>query len=376
MAPRIEIFDRVEACEDLWRRFQDDAVATPFQRFDWVAAYLRSHPDKGRETRIILARDGGGEPLMLLPAAIERRLGLRIAAPIGGRQASYKMPIFARRPFFARGDFGTVLVEAGTAIGIDAYQFLNAPLTWDGLPNPLAAFSRPSPSDAFSLDLEPTGEATLARALDRAARKKLRQKEKWLARLGPVARIEPTGSEAIDSVLDAFFRQKSERLRSMGISDPFASGAARAFLRDGCRPPAPGLAAPIELHALTLCGRPVAVFAGAVDGERMSGMVTSFDSAEDVARCSPGDLLIARVIEAQCERGRKAFDLGVGEARYKRSFCDSVQPLVDVLVPVTESGRLYASAARLTMNAKRFVKQTSWTMRLVNTMRRGTALLT
>ena len=374
--PRIETFARIADCESLWRAFQDSGTATPFQRVDWVAAFLGSRLEDGPEIRIVVVRDAAGEPAMLLPLAIERRLGLRIASVIGGKQANYKMPVLAKSGGLPASELSALLVAAGASLRVDTFQFLGAPETWDGAANPFAARGRPSPSNAFRLALGTTGEETLSRILDRGQRRKLRQKENWLARLGTVGHLEPTGPEAIDRVLDVFFRQKGERLRSLGLHDPFSCGHARALLRAGCEPAAPGLPPAIELHALTLDERIVAVFAGAVDPRRMSGMVISFDSAEDVARCSPGDLLIARVIAAQCRRGRQVFDLGVGEARYKRSFCDTVEPLVDILIPVTENGRLYASATRLAMDAKRLVKQSSWTMRLIGTMRRSTALLT
>jgi CelD/BcsL family acetyltransferase involved in cellulose biosynthesis len=104
-------------------------------------------------------------------------------------------------------------------------------------------------------------------------------------------------------------------------------------------------------------------------------MFISFDGAAEVARCSPGDLLIARVIAAQCDRGRAVFDLGVGEARYKSSFCGETEELFTLVLPVTAQGRIYAGALRLLVSMKRFVKQTPWAWRAVGVWRATRAKL-
>ena len=113
---------------------------------------------------------------------------------------------------------------------------------------------------------------------------------------------------------------------------------------------------------------------GAVSG-RASGMFISFDGAAEVARCSPGDLLVARVIAMQCERGRAVFDLGVGQARYKSSFCGEVDELFTLILPVTARGRVYAGAVRSLVSVKRLVKQTPWALRAVGALRAARAKL-
>jgi CelD/BcsL family acetyltransferase involved in cellulose biosynthesis len=224
----------------------------------------------------------------------------------------------------------------------------------------VAASARPNPSDAYRLALGPEAEPTLTRALSKAARKKLRQKERWLGALGPVAhRVARTAAEA-DRIRDAYYRQKAARFQALGLPLDTESAELRAFLRQASLAGLEAGAPAIELHALEVGDRIVATFGLAGDRRRASGMFISFDGADEVARCSPGDILVARVVAAQCERGREVFDLGVGEARYKSAFCDETEPLFTAILPVTARGRLYAGAVRGLVDAKRSIKQSPW----------------
>jgi CelD/BcsL family acetyltransferase involved in cellulose biosynthesis len=202
------------------------------------------------------------------------------------------------------------------------------------------------------------------------ARKRLRNKERGLAKLGPVAFLQARTESEVDRVLGAFLRQKEERFRELGIPDPFADPAVHAFLRkaaldrqsDGC--PA------LELYALTVGEHVTAVLGGAADPKRLSGMFISFAACKEATKFSPGDILVSRVVREQCVRGRAFFDLGVGEARYKRTFCDETVELVDVFLPVSTRGRIYSLARRGVAGLKRRVKQNPSAMALVARLRR------
>jgi CelD/BcsL family acetyltransferase involved in cellulose biosynthesis len=102
-------------------------------------------------------------------------------------------------------------------------------------------------------------------------------------------------------------------------------------------------------------------------------MFISFEACKEATKYSPGDILVSRVIREQCLRGRTVFDLGVGEARYKYTFCDETVELVDVFLPVSTRGSLYALARRGLAGLKRRVKQNPRAMALVARLRRAKA---
>lgn len=366
----IEIIADLAAAEAPWRAFEGEAVTTPYGRFDWVRAFAADGPPP----RVALVRDTAGKPALLLALAVERRLGLTVAAAIGGKHANYNLPLV--RPDVMAALSGhearRLLCRIGRALGADVVAAPNVPLAWQGQPNPFAEGGSPSPSDAWSLRLGPDGEATLAGSMSPEARKKLRNKSRGLAKLGEVTLLQAATEGEVDLILDAFWAQKEERFRSLGIADPFAENGTRAAIRRAALEGLPEGTPAIELHGLTVAGRIVAVFGGAADSRRLSGMFVSFDPGE-ASKFSPGEILATGIIRAQCARGRVVFDLGVGEARYKRSICDTVEPLVDLAIPVTLRGRLYVAAHGLAIDAKRRIKANPRAMALVAGVRKAMA---
>lgn len=368
---RVDLVEDLASLEGMWRTMERCGVSSPYQRFDWVCAYVSALRDsEGFELRTIVVRDPDGRALLILPLAIRRGHAGRVASIVGGKQANFHLPLMA--PGAAeRLDVSALrlaLIEAGRRLGIDAYALTNLPLQWRGERNPLADGGRPSPSNGFRLTLDRDPEATLARAFSKDTRKKLRKKEKALAELGPVShRVARTPDEA-DVILAAFLAQKRARFRELGIANPFDDAATQDFLRRACTGGLERSAPAIELHALAAGDRIVAVFGAAVDAWRCCGMFISFDP--EASRSSPGDLLLTHAVRTQCEAGRETFDLGVGEARYKSSLCEEIEDLVDVVVPVTWRGRAYAAGSKGILEAKRRIKQTSWTWTLVGMARR------
>lgn len=367
----VETFDEPAHIEALWRDLQDKGVSSPYQRYDWVRAYVDSCARvEGFAPRILVFRDASGRAVLLLPLAVRRQRGLCVARLIGGKQANFGLGVWTPEAAPSPLELKALLRDIGARqLGLDAYLFSNLPLSWRGVANPLAGDGLPSPSDGYRLSLDRDAEATTKRAFGADTRKKLRAKERKLKELGEVRHVIAASPDVVERVLTSFFEQKRERFQHLGIPNPFDDEATQAFVRAGCLAGLSGGAPAIELHALMAGEKCVATFGGAVDRMRFCGMFNSFDTSPDTARSSPGELLLMRVIEAQCRQGREIFDLGVGEAAYKNSVCDGEEPLVDVTLGVSPRGRVYAVAADGLSQAKRFIKRTPWAWSLARRLR-------
>ncbi|HJE23049.1 MAG TPA: GNAT family N-acetyltransferase [Methylorubrum populi] len=372
-----EVFTDLAAAEGLWRALEADpaVLMTPYQRFDWVAAYLEAGIDAGEATRILVLRDEGGRPRLLLPLTVGRRGPLRIARVVGDRHANFHMPLFASREAAALRpeDLTEALVRAGRAAGIDAFAFRNQPRFWDGVPNPLSARGLPAPSDAYGMLLGPDAEATLRRVFSGDTRKKLRAKERKLVEaLGPVEHRIAGTPEAAAEIQAAFYAQKAARFTGLGIADPYAAAGIRRFIAAATAPGAEGTAPAIEVHALvaTESGRILATFGGAVDAARFCGMWTSFDTDPELGRFSPGEILLHRLVGQQAARGRRALDLGVGEAGYKAKTCDETIELVEQVVPVSPASHLLVLASGAAIRLKHRIKRSPRLWAAVQSLRR------
>jgi CelD/BcsL family acetyltransferase involved in cellulose biosynthesis len=354
----ITVESDIAAFAEDWRALEETALLTPYQAQGWVAAFVatvgRAH---GMDFRHVMLRDGRGQPLAILPLVITRRHGIRFAEFIGGKHANYHMGVYA--PEFAAGldteSTRAMLMEIADAIGgLDAFVFVNQPVEWQGVANPMALMAAgPSPSGAYKLALTSGDcDGTLRRAMSSHAHKKLKNKRNRFATFGSSQVVRATSDAEIERVISAFLAQKAMRFAAMGIADPFADPAMRAFLKQGASGERPAL----QLYSLDLAGRSIATYVGAVQGQRFSGMATSFDMESEAARTSPGEILLIDLIKLQCQAGMASFDLGVGEARYKTTICNERDELVDTFVPVTAKGRLFAGIARARRSAKRWIK--------------------
>lgn len=289
----VSVFRSLSQVEALWRGMEAEpgCVGTPYQRFDWVAAFSDAVPGEkaapgASDLRILVLRDAEGAPQALIPLRIALRRGVRVAGVIGDKHANFHMPLFASPSAASRPEeIEAALVRAGREAGIDVFALDHQPRFWNGIANPLAEKGQPCASDAYGLMLGPDVDATIRRAFDGEARKKLRSKERKLAEVvGPVAYRRADSAEEATAILDAFYVQKAARFAAMGIADPYADAAIRHGLSRAASPGAAGPA--IEVHALVAerTGRVLSTFIGAVDRNRFSGMCNSFDADPSVSR--------------------------------------------------------------------------------------------
>jgi CelD/BcsL family acetyltransferase involved in cellulose biosynthesis len=369
----VAVHSDLAAVEGRWRELERSGVCSPYQRFDWISHYAATlSADQGAKTCVLSVQRPGGEPLLLLALSVQFRHGMRIASPMGGKQANYHCPLMAPgiAPALDARTMDGLLRDAGARAGIDIFVLHNLPLAWAGERNPLVLpGATPSPSNAPKAALPAQADAFLNGVGTSESRRKLRRKEAALEGLGKLVYCVARSREDVDGILDAFFRQKNERFRDLGIASPFDDDASRRFIETACLT---GLAQgrpAIELHGLSLDGRFIATYGGAVDGRRFSCMFNSFDPTPETARFSPGDVLLMRLIRTQCDLGRSELDLGIGEARYKRLFCKDTEELVDVFLPVTVMGRLYGLALEQLVTGKRYVKQSPALWSSVKAMR-------
>lgn len=367
----LSVVEDIAALADEWRALEDHALVTPYQAFGWVRPFTDTVGAAERMAfRHAVLRDAGGAALAILPLVITRRSGIRFAEFIGGKHANYHMGLYD--PAFAAGldaaGARLMLAEIGAAIGgLDAFIFVNQPTQWQGVPNPLAQLAGgPSPSGAYKLALVPgDGEGSLRRSMSSHAHKKLKNKRNRFVTYGPSEMVRARTPTEIARVIDAFLRQKAARFAMMGIADPFAPPAVRRFLErgaqaDGDRPPV------LELYSLDVAGQSVATYVGAVQAGRFSGMATSFAMDSEVAKTSPGEILLVDLIRLKSREGITVFDLGVGEARYKTTICDERDDLVDSFLPLTTKGHAFALFSRAKREAKRRIKASPVALKLAH----------
>lgn len=370
---RIEVYENLADASIAWAELEATAPASAYQTRKWLVPWIETVGRRsGVLPMIVVAYGTKGSPVALFPFGIVHLGSVRLVTFLGGCDSNTNLGLIRPDTQLDKSDIVSLLRTAAHKARLkpDAFVLSNQPKSWEGVLNPLALLEHQrSPSDCHSATLNPNGGNFVDERLSADARKKLRKKRKKLSELGPVSHIVARNPDDVVRIIDAFFAQKLERFRQKNISSDFEAPETRQFLLRACLDGVASDNPAIELHALAAGDRIVAVYGGAPHRGRFHAMINSFDGDPEVARTSPGDLLLMSMMQTMCDRGYKAFDLGIGEARYKSSWCDQSEPLLDTLYGVTLKGHAYVRYESARLRVKRYVKQNEWAWKTVQKLR-------
>lgn len=366
------LYESFEAAEPVWRAFETRAAGTAFQSFDWLSIWHRHVGERlGIEPAIAVVMRAG-EPLMLAPLGIERRFGLRRLVWLGGRMADYKGPLLAR-DFEARldGGFEALWRQIRRALPRHDLVMLDSQPVSLGTPsaplgNPFAALSSsPAPDAAYVFDLPSTFEEFSQRY--RAETRRIdRSKFRKLDAAGEVTfRIAETADERIAMAQDILAR-KAAQLAAQGISSIFEDADYLAAWHDLAALPEERKlleVAELRLDGAFLSGSIAHVWQG-----RSTLMVHTYDP-DMLPKLSPGRLHLLKLLQSSIERGIDTYDLSVGYAAYKESFCDTPMEMRNTIAGTSLAGMGAAAAIRTGLAAKRRIKSDPRLMGLVQKVR-------
>lgn len=356
---------------EAWADLEAHSPCAIYQTRAWLLPWVATLAPLARITPCyLLARTHDGTPAALLCLGLVRRGPFRLAIFLGGKDSNANLALFRQPAEWSPGEVRRLLSAAAGVLGSqapDAFVFTNVPLMWQGRETPLARLPHhESPSAAYGTRLLSDAQALFAAKISKESRKKLRKKEARLEAMGPLSHLVVRDEGERARVLDAFQAQKTARFRAQGIASQVDAPQMRAFLDAASPPNGRG----IEWHALLVGERIVATYAGGAHAGQWSGMMNSFDADAEIAKSSPGDLLLLRIAADACARGLTHFDLGIGEARYKAMLCDETIALVDCIVPCGLRGALYGLYVRARQDAKRTIKRRPRLLALVRGIRR------
>ena len=371
-AAGITIYESFEAAEPVWRAFEARAAGTAFQSFDWLSIWYRHvGRDLGVEPAIAVVTRAG-EPLMLAPLGIERRFGLRRLVWLGGRLADYKGPLLAP-DFEARldGGFAALWRRIRRALPRHDLVMLDGQPVSLGTPsaplgNPFAALSSsPAPDAAYVFDL-PSSFDEFSQRYRAETRRIDRSKFRKLEAAGEVTfRFAATPDERLGMVNETLAR-KAGQLAAQGISSIFGEEDYLAAWRDLAALPEERKlleVAELRLDGTFLSGSVAHVWHG-----RSTLMVHTYDP-EILPKLSPGRLHLLKLLQSSIERGIATYDLSVGYAAYKESFCDTPMEMRNTIAGTSLAGMGAAAAIRTGLAAKRRIKSDPRLMRLVQKVR-------
>jgi CelD/BcsL family acetyltransferase involved in cellulose biosynthesis len=346
---QIQVFDSVSAAAAAWRDVQARASGmTPFQSFEWQQALVETFGlDRSGSIRIVVGRKRS-RPVVIVPLMLSRRLGCRRLSWLGSFRTDYNGPLIDREvaESCTADERAALLAACFEAAG-------PADLLW--LEKQLGdSMSPPAPGyriarhfyRAHALTLEGTWELTRERLYSKNTMRRLREKERQLAKRGPVSFHRLETRAEISAAIRDLIGWKQAQLRSHGKASPFGARDQVFFVR---------LAADAriaEVFSLTAGNRTVAV-CFALPGD---GALYIYQMAYDAeaAAASPGHLLLNNVLELAVSDGRSVVDFTIGDEPYKLKICDRSRDVVRSWAPLTPVGMAAGHGLHLTDLARTF----------------------
>lgn len=345
--PAVTVYARSEALE---RLAAAAGVGSPFQSAGWLGCWLNTMGEL-EHFRLVEMESAGGRTM--LPVLLSTRAGVRIASKVGCGHASFFTPVRVGIPEALTPE---ALKAATQALGVDAMILTDCPAEWAGNACFTALYPL-APDTARGVSLTPDSPPASGETA-----KKLRAKVRKMTALGASTQTMATPEEA-NSALNALLGWKAAQFATRGIVDPFAGEPMRRFMLTGLANGA------LRLMALMLDGRPIAVLLLAPYGRHCSAMTIAYDPSPEIARASPGDVLVSQTLDILKNEGITGFDLGVGAARYKRQHCPDPIALVDVRAPATLKGAAYAALNAGARRAKGALKRNDRLFGALSTLR-------
>lgn len=314
------VFERWSDVPAAWKGLTDGMSATPFQNAVFLDAWYRSFCGSNQRQPVIIALSAAnGVPALLFPLVLSREGGLRVVCFADESVSDNNAPLLGpAAPMSARGARQAIKAVRAALPPHDLLRIDKMPRRIGGRVNPLALLAgvTAGPLNAHPL-LIPDDFAVYNRSRSKKFRKEQARVWRVFQRLdGARFDIISDADEAL-TLFTTFERLQSERLRGRGQDYTLDAPEYRDFYR--------------RLLVDGLASRTVVFGALRVGDELIGGLIgianhkslvlVRLGHAGDIwGFCSPGRLVIERVLAWAHERGYRHIDFSVGDYDYKHDF--------------------------------------------------------
>ncbi len=303
--------------ESLWRKLPGGAAFTPFQSVEFLDCFRRNMlaTVKGEFHVYEFRRAGTSTPLMYLPVLIRQRGPVRIASLPDLTLADQSAPVLARA-YDIPAEHASELWRSftGNLSGADLFDFHNIVPGVDGQPNPFYHLPEAVDDDSqYMLDLRQEGGIPPWRRKSLA--KELRTKFRKLQLQGVEFAVVVTKSERA-TLWETMLAQKQQRFEVLGRTNLLAECSVSSFYRSLA---AADNASRVCLFSLRRDEEIVAACLAFLSGRSLSTVILSI-GADHWHSCSPGVVLMSRVLDWAEANGIDYFGFGTGRQLYKQRF--------------------------------------------------------
>jgi CelD/BcsL family acetyltransferase involved in cellulose biosynthesis len=357
---RVSLHHNIADLESEWRALEVQADGTAFQTFDWLSAWQRHIGAREGVIPAIVVGRHRQQILFILPLALQPGI-LRRVVWLGDFLNNSNAPLLARNfsevisPTQFLLLWRQVVRILRSELRHDLIDLSKLPETVGTQANPLLALQvTPHANDTYLTHLSGTWDEFYAAKRSSSWRKTDAKKRRRLAKFGEVEFATPDKAGDIEQTLDALIEQKKSLYASLGVGNLFDRPGYRDFFLDlASNPLCRGL---VHVSSVKVGSMIVAASFGLMFHGNYDYVLAGYCGGE-LEACSPGTIHLQELMRYFLERGFKTFDFNLGDAPYKREWCDLELKLYDYVAPATAQGWSIAFVARQARALKRFAKR-------------------
>ena len=317
-AVKLRIASSFPEVERIWRDFETRALMTPYQQYGWLEPWFRHVGTEEQVEPLIVCGEANGRLVFLWPFGLQRIHGLLVCRWLGGKQCNYNLGLFDREvlPMFDGADIREFLtIVSELAGGIDVFELLNQPQSWNGVANPFADIQhQASPNPCYRMELASDFDTLEKQRRNARSIQGVRRKSRKLSKShGEVRLTSPSGKAELETVFQECMAQRAHRFGEMGVTNIFARDGFFNFLREVSHTNRPDGDPVLAFHALFAGDKVCATYAGLEQNGHYSCFINSVDLVA-FGKFSPGDIILSRLIEESCHKGLSCIDLGMGQS--------------------------------------------------------------
>ncbi len=361
----IAIYNGLGAVENEWRGFQQSAVCTPFQTFEWLSAWHRHiGARQGILPVVVVGRFADGKTAFILPLAIEQRRSGKRLCWLGQELCDYNAPLLAREfaqrvtsdRFLALWRELQTRLQSDPQLRYDWIEFEKMPQTVGAEINPFTHLAvAPNANSAHITQLGDDWETFYRAKRSSATRRRDRTKRKHMSKFGDIRFVTAAEPDDMRRTLDTLWDQKKRILARKGIADMFARPGYREFFDDLVSNP--DTRPLVHVSRVEIGDTCAATNFAMTFGDCYYHVLSSYCD-DRLTRFGPGVLHLRDLLAYAIKTGLRRFDFTIGDEQYKLEWSDQLLKLYDYSAAATWRGLPANGASVVRRRLKRFIKQT------------------
>ncbi len=325
--------------ENIWKKFEEQAIMTPFQSWAWLAHWYETVGDPlFTVTPQVVHIYDHEETIAIMPLSIRKRFGAKLLEWMGGINTDYMGPLLHSEFENKNGinDLWSKIINK-----LNKYDALHFQKQMESTKTFLYhigfEYKINQQLKAYNVAL-PDDWETYYNGLKKSLRSDSRRQLRRIKEIGTLEFVIDNDLKVKNEIIQTMITQKRRRYQATGVSDFLALEEYRKFYKGLASIPSEELN--IHCASLILDDTKVATHVGFVDKSTFFYLMPTYEGGE-WEKYSPGRLLLIELFKWAINNNLNFFDFTIGGEAYKKDWCNIETSLYETRKVVAPIGIFY-----------------------------------